>query len=139
MPLLNALRSFASHGRRGAPPHTSSPHSNRADASYLSLVLDVGLGWQQHPERVNAEGGTEGDVEEERNKREYDSERARPRLSLQQTPAHDKSCESFYDHDRCNKAQEGMQERGSLWMGPQIKNGVGYDIRGYRHQAIECG
>src|SRR5579863_4173459 len=89
-----------------------APDSDCADASYFSLILDVGLGWQQDPERVNAEGGTEGDVEEERNKREYDSERARPRFSLQQTPTHDKSRKSFYDHDRCNKAQEGMQERG---------------------------
>jgi hypothetical protein len=40
---------------------------------------------------------------------------------LQQTPTHDKSRESFYDHDRCNKAQEGMQERGRSGWVPMLK------------------
>src|ERR1039458_6200745 len=32
-----------------------------------------------------------------------------------------------------------MLERGSVWMCPQVKNSIGYDIGGEGHQAIEGG
>src|ERR1700674_5328076 len=91
-------------------------------ASHFLLVLHIRLRRQENPKSVDAERGTEGNVEKQGREREYHRDRARPRFSLQQTPAGGKSREGFYDYDNSYKAQKRMQEDGSAWMCSLVEN-----------------
>src|SRR5215831_15267727 len=82
-----------------------------------SVIFLLRLSRQQHPHRVDTDGGADRDIEEERNKGQNERPRPCPRFTVQQSPAGKKTQGGLCQDEYANRGQQCAQETDGdvLW------------------------